>query len=1170
MKLVFITVSSTALKHLIKAKEQVEKNYPGSVEMALYYPKGKVKVDTEKRMVSDIEVADFIFLDLMGTAPQISTLISQGLEHSSGQIVPYGNSLREHLKLGKFTAAGMKSEGSKKPSMESMKKMQSMAETMGKIMPGKMRDMRNYVHLSKYFSLATSENMYYMLLLILKEYGGLKIKERIQAPVESQSIALFDPKDRQQLSVTDYLTRYPLREDLPIVAVICSSNTYPTDTHECIRLIQEKFSKAYNLMILSTKGDFRENRTQMEALLTKAFGRKVNILVNLTPFRLGAGPMGGDFESGIEMLKALDVPYLHPFFMTRRTKKEWEESIQGCTSSETLISVMLPELDGALDAMAIGAMKEGQLEADYNLTTEELTVFEERIQRLMNRIDRQIQLKSKANKDKKIAIIGYNYPPGEGNLFGGAFLDTFASLEAIVKTLGQAGYQVDALTKEALMDVFTAGKAVNSGKYDMQWKDIIRYNHKHYGVKSEIRDHWGEAPGEIMTEENDFLIPGIISKNIFIGLQPTRGIHESSDSEYHDKTIPPHHQYMAFYQWLKEVFQADAIIHVGTHGTLEFLKGKECGLSQDCYPDYLIGDLPHIYLYYVGNPSEAIIAKRRSYANIVSYQPPVFVPGDLYGAYLDLATEVDNYHQALALGQSSASDIRASILVKAESLGFKGDLEHIEGELYRMQQSLIPKGLHVFGKPYNEEELKAYKEALVKMGDAESAQGQVKINQALENAARNNEEKGLLKVLSGHYNEAKLAGDMFRNPDVLPAGSNVYQFDPRLVPTAVAMERGERIADNTLQAYYEDHKTYPQSTAVILWGLETSRTQGESFAQILAYLGVKMDKKPGGWDTSFEIIPLAQLKRPRIDVTVNICGFFRDMFPNLLEDLSDLFEKLYDLDEEDNENYFKAHSKAFYEMLLLQGHDPVEAKQLAISRVFGPKEGEYGTSLTKKIETKNWEKEEEFGETFIASLKHVYNREMHGKAVEGLYTANLKQVDIVSQIRSSHEYEITDLDHYYEFFGGLSKSVEMAKGRKAKLYITDSTSQKPLTETLEASIDRGVRTRLLNPKWIDGMLAHSYHGGQKIYDRFENIMGLSATTNSVSSWIYDDLHESYVADDKMSQRMKENNPHAYMDILQQMMEYNARGYWQANEEQIQKIKEVYKTLEDELESNLTE
>ena len=352
---------------------------------------------------------------------------------------------------------------------------------------------------------------------------------------------------------------------------------------------------------------------------------------------------------------------------------------------------------------------------------------------------------------------------------------------------------------------------------------------------------------------------------------------------------------------------------------------------------------------------------------------------------------------------------------------------------------------------------------------------------------------------------------------------------------------------------------------MILWGLETSRTQGETIGQIMAYLGARLAKGNSAWNPKYELIPIEELGRPRIDVTINICGFFRDLFPNIIDNLDDLLHLVNEADETDGQNYMKANSKKLYAYLTDRGYDHDEAERLSVTRIFGPREGEYGTGITSIIETKAWEKEEQIGSRFLTSLHYAYNRKERGGDMGDLYEQNLKSVEIVSQVRDNNEYEITDLDHYYEFFGGLAKSVEMVRGQKAVMLITDTTGAVPVTETAEKAVAKGIRTRVLNPKWIDGMLAHKYHGAQKIADRFENVMGLAATTGAVEQWIYNDLCAKYAQDKEMRRRMAENNPYAYMDILEQMEEYSRRGYWNADKEQLEAIRQAYLETENRIE-----
>ena len=1155
MKMTFVTVSSPAIENLIAAEKYIAEQSPGALELKLYYAIPEMEFEKRARMTADIENSDFVFVDLMGAPPVNSAAVTAGLENCGGHIVPYGNAAREYMRLGDFVADTT--------SETAGRGMSAMRAESSAVPPG-MSDRKNYGQILKYFRVADYGNMLDLLLFLLTEYGGETGLPEVQPPHEVESIAYCDPERMSFYdSFESYCETFPFDMEKPVIAMLFYAHIYPTDTSGCVRDIKRRLDALGNVVPVAVSGTLAENSETLRAMLCDMLPKPVDVILNFMSFRLSAGPAGGDAQAGVDLLTEIGAPYLHPFFMSRRSEASWRESVQGCTPSEVMVSVMLPELDGCIDTIPVGAVSEPEYNAEHDIYTEKLMLIEERADRLTGRVGKLLNLRLKPNAEKRVAIICYNYPPGEDNLFGGAFLDTFASVEAIVSTLNKEGYCVPALSKDELMQNFTAGKAVNSGRYGDVWDEMIRFPVKKYEADAEVSEAWGPAPGNIMADGSDFLIPGIVAGNIFIGLQPSRRSDDKDEQAYHDKTLPPHHQYIAFYQWLREEFEADAVIHVGTHGTLEFLKGKECGMSGDCYPDRLIGDMPHIYLYYCGNPSEATIAKRRSNANIVSYQPPVFVPGELYGDYLTLATEIENYRQAQAIAPGGASEILTRAMALAVSLNLSGELDDIEAEIYRLGASLIPKGLHVFGSGYDKDEALAYAEGLSKLKAGEND-----IAAAIQKAMVNNETQGLLTVLEGRYNPARLAGDIYRSPEVLPAGYNLFQFDPRLIPSATAAQRGQRIAENTLAQHLAEGGSYPHSVAVILWGLETSRTQGETFSQILSYIGARKSADSSPWDAKYEIIPLAELGRPRIDVTVNICGFFRDMFPNLIDDLDDLFTEIAGLDEDLGDNYIKAHSASLYAILVSAGYDEEQAKQLAVSRVFGPREGRYGTGITGIFETKDWETEEKIGQSFIASLRHVYNRRMRGKAVPGLYEDNLRSVEIVSQIRSNHEYEITDLDHYYEFFGGLAKSVELVKGTKARMLISDTTGEQILTENVEKSIARGIRTRALNPKWIDGLLAHKYHGAQKIYDRFENIMGLAATTNSVEQWVYNDLDKQYVEDEELRRRMIENNPYAYMKILEQMMEYSERGYWDASEEQIERIKAIYLEIENDVEGSI--
>jgi len=1238
MKLSIITVSNPIISDVIKAYRDITKSYGKIFELDVFYV-GRQRKNQLDKINSSIKSSQFLILDLMGSMEEIQDGVLEACRRYTGNIVPIGgenSEIRKLLKLGSFSAGDMKmgKPQGKKMDMESMQKMINMTEKLGAFLPfGKIKDMKNYIYITKYWMNAGTYEIKNLLYLILREYGNYKMLPKPSEPMIISEVSICTPKDMKYFKdIKEYSSVYKLKENKPLVAVLFYGHNYPNKTCHCVEKIIERVEEFANVLPIACRGSSKKNLEEIERLLNSLENIKPDVVMNFMSFRLGAGPMGGNPQGGIDILENLEAQYIHPFFMSKKEVTEWKNSKKGLNPSEFLITVMLPELDGAIETIPVGAIEIDEIDEEFNVEISELKIIDERVDRLVEKIKNWINLRRKPNSDKKLAIICYNYPPGEGNIFGGGFLDTFTSVEKVLSILKNNHYTIENSSKEYLMENFTVNKIVNSPRWENENHEyMIKYPIEKYNDQKEdkkIIEDWGKAPGDIMSYNGNFLIPGITSGNVFIGLQPSRGVHENPEKAYHDKELNPHHQYIAFYKYIREEFKADVIVHVGTHGTLEFLNGKECGMSGECYPDKLIGDIPHLYLYYCGNPSEAVIAKRRSHAVTIGYQSPPFTKSELYGELSELEKIISEYKEAELLRPNSLEKIKIQFLEKAAQLNMdKLSMDEIENELYRIKNSLMPKGLHVFAQSYSRAEALEYMKSIVKYDRAEgksikrilaevkgydydkllkdndieilseleydisklvedyinfkkidvkcdeTALNEIKVSlefgkKAFENSMKNYEKEGLLRGLNGKYLNAKIAGDMIRNPQVFPTGYNLYQFDPRMVPTVSACMQGKNIAENTLQCYKEKSGIYPKSTAVVLWGLETSRTQGETIGQILAYLGVRVKSNKNIFMPEYEIIPIEELGRPRIDVVINICGFFRDMFPNLIYDLNKIFKTLWKLEESDEENYFKANSTKIYKELISQGYSKKDAEELCYSRIFGPAEGAYGTNVTKLIETSNWKDENQIGQAYLSSLKYVYNNSYSGKEVEGLLEKSLSAVDIVSQIRSSHEYEVTDLDHYYEFFGGLSKSIEITKGKKAEIYISDTTGEKVETDSIDKSIEIGVRTRLLNPKWIDGMLQHKYHGVQKISERFENILGLAATTNQVNNWIFSSMQEVYIKNSEIKKTLIENNKWAYLSIVETLMECSERGYYNATKEELEELKKTYLEIEGNIEEEI--
>ena len=1245
MKLIVLTASYDVLRNFSAFFSELGPERKQELKLSLYHTEEMPEPEVLAQLQSAVREADVILHDPHGMADGlVKFLLAECAGCRAQQITVGGDSgrLGRLLRLGDLTGRDVEA-------MAANNNRQSADDQpAARLTPTQQKDYELLLKLRTYWQSGGLENMRNLLLQVVHLWGGEEASHwpLPEEPLTLNGLNLFDPTTRKRCkTLREYWQKTSHNADAPTVAVLFMGSTYPVDLHPIVAGMMERLQGFAHVLPVAFGSITGVDVGQLRELLMygSPSGGAVNMVVNFIPFRLGAGPVGGDSSAVLALLEELKAPLLHPVFLSKRLRQEWEESPEGLSPGEFLVQMMLPELDGAIELLPLAAMDEEGVHEELGIKWRTLSLIGERADRLAAKIRRWLTLQTKPRHNKRLSILCYNYPPGEAHLFGGSFMDTFESVSRLLTRLKQSGYAVQEMSAAELRDAFAGEGLINSA----QWRGeagsaaMLRYPHtrceayfRHSPHRAEMEKQWGPAPGEIMSDGNSYLIPGLINGNVFIGLQPARGIHEQSEKAYHDRSVLPPYQYQAFYHYLREEFKTDAILHFGTHGTLEFMAGKETGMSGRCLPDELAGELPHLYYYYVGNPAEAMVAKRRSHAVLMSYQSPPFVESELYGEYILLDALLNEYHQAEKLNPGQCPDIWARIMKKAAELHLEAeDAEAVEEEIYRMRRSLIPAGLHVLGEGYDREEAASYMKFVLRhdrhdrhevrslqrlVAEAEGldyeqltagshtpelqrlddlvtaltaqfaetgevpslASGNMALQeawaktwqfgrQAFRLASSNLELDQLIRLLDGEYSPARLAGDAIRHPDILPTGYNLYQFDCRSVPSDTAASRGAAIAENVVELYQRRHGHVPDTTALVMWGLETSRTQGETFGQILRLMGVRIAGRSRFNQPVFEIIPLRELGRPRLNVVVTICGFFRDMFPNLLETLNDLFRQVSGLDETEEENRFRKHSLTQYRKLLAEGYEEAEAWDLACARIFGPAAAEYGTNLTKLVETKAWTEEAQLGQSYLNSLKYVYSGASRGKEAGELFADRLGSVELVSQVRSDHEHEVTDLDHFYEFFGGLAKSVQMLKGTDADIYISDTTGLRPHSEDAAAAIGRGLRTRLLNPAWINGLLEHPFHGAQKIAERFGNMLGLAATTGKVDSWMFSELHQAYVADEERSRRMEENNRWAYHQALESLLESHQRRYWDASEEELEQLRSRYMELEGELEGEVT-
>ncbi len=1246
MKVTFIsTVPSSALA---EAALELKDEFNLPLELKVYHPR---QIDEEKvneRAVEmDLLSSDAVFLDIRGSGRSID-LVYQTLKDEQSIVInlmaPVGK-MMEITRLGSFSgrsfAGKIRREEVRDPEevWKRVSRAESIVQTAGRLIPlGTVKDAGNYVRLARYWRYGGKDNYRNLLTLLLRDYLNCNLPFA-KEPVPYPEYGIYHPALGFFHDLKEFLSASGYDQAHPTVGVLFYGNMHFEQCQPVLKSLQREL-EGINLIPVFCDG-IHNLRAMREFFFIE--GRTIlDALVNLTWFRINGGPMGGDPELTRRLLCDLNVPVFTPACMYSRDIDEWWRSDTGLSPLESIMAVIWPELDGCIEPIpccALQSVDHGEWQAC------EVAALEERVSKIASRINGWIRLKRKGNSEKRLAIIIYNYPPGEENLGAASYLDVFSSVSRLLQRLADEGYSVD-LPKRPLHEIFQDLGLFNSAFWQRP-EELLRncfgigkedylkfFSSLSQSIRRDVVEAWGEPPGRVMVADERLLIPGLQFGNVFLGIQPARPPLGEEDvaKASHDKTKPPHHQYIGFYHWLERVWKADAVVHVGTHGLAEFTKGKEIGLSSECFPDLLIGSLPHLYFYHVVNTSEVVIAKRRLYGTTIGYNSPPYMTSDLYRDYAELEDLIDEHGQARLHDPLRMKRVEEKILQKATELHLRSnDLDAIHAELYEMKRRIIPKGLHIIGERYRAADLKSFLEFILRYdrggcrslnrilaeargldyddalkdksrfvddleeidrqashltgiclddsvhaavhasGLSHAAKDQLKKTldfglQFLElYSANDGEIESFLRGLNMSFIPAASGGDVIRTPQILPTGRNLTQFDPTRVPTQTAIERGAEIAENTISAYLKKEGRFPESTGVILWGFETTKTGGETVGQILRYLGVRLVRDAGSWTPRLEVVPLAELGRPRIDALVNICGFFRDMFPNVVLMLDQAFNLAAVQDEPLEMNFVRRHSLQNQKSLIEAGMDERTVRKVANGRIFGPKAGEYGTRMLPLVEDSVWRTEEELSEVFIQSMDHLYAENLHAVKSYAVYRSNLARIDLVSQVRDSHDREIIDLDHYYEFFGGLSRAVQKERGSAPEMLISDTTGEAIQTEDMLDVVARGARTRLLNPKWAHSMLEHDFHGAQQVADRVENMLGLAATTHAVSNWIWSEIAGLYIFDSEMRERLACNNRYAAAEVAKRLLEAQRRGYWHATKDEMERLRDAYMEIEGGIE-----
>ncbi|HUY00392.1 MAG TPA: cobaltochelatase subunit CobN [Candidatus Deferrimicrobium sp.] len=1142
--------------------------------------------------------------------------------------------------------------------------IQKIIKFFGTIVPfGGFKHSKRVIKIMDWWQTGTVDNFICILELVASKYMGLQIPRKQKQKAQKKRKASFwrpESKDHP-ISIEKYLKKFPLKPEYPTLLVVFYGGLHFETSVSVVKKIFEKYSSTWNIIGFYTDGIFTTE------YLYKFINPKTipfDAVLSLIWFPFNGGPMGGHFMETHTILKKWNVPVFLGIGLYNQKYNDFLKRKEGLTPIQILAAVIFPEMDGLIDGIPLlSNIVEKATIGNKELSLIKPYVFEDNLDLMLKRIKARITLKNLKNNDKKLAFIIFNYPPGESGIGNAAYIDSLLSLTRLFKILSDNGYNItppndfDIYDPAELKNWLIKNGFVNSAKW-FSLKDRVtnalntskngfklikvpvqKYIHWYQALNENLRKRiekaWGAPPGKVQTVGNDIYLPIAKFGNIYLAIQPSRGDVEDIEKSYHDQTLPPHHEYLCFYYYILNELEAHAIVHVGTHGTLEFLPGKEVGLKAEyCYNYSMMDYVPHFYLYQISNTSEAMIAKRRSLGTLISYQLPPFIDSGLESAFGKLEEKIHLLKEAELMNNPSLEEAKQELIEEAKNEGFSvSDVAELENEIIKCKSSLIPEGLHVYGDGYTHEDAVNYlwniqpmiphrpnlyellsaefdlppraKENLAAFIREEPDNpdrlkiknialhliSQILNGRSLQelksefpdleffseptlpslmkkiltigNSAMSNYElENLLNGLDGNFTPPKMGGDPIRTPQVLPSGFNLYQFNPQLIPTDMALRRGQQAAEQTLELYRkENNGQYPQNIAVVLWGFETAKTHGEAIGQILTYLGLKINEL-AAWRREPELIPISELNRPRINVTINICGFMRDLFSHVLEMLDEAIDLVINIDEPLEENYVKAQYNEIKKDLIKDGINEKEADIMARFRIFGPNASEYGSILPTMIESGAWKKPEELGTMYMQQMQYAYRRNSRAKPSLKIFKKQLESIDVITQVRDTAAYAVTDLDHYYEFMGGLNQASKVAGNKKGLvILVTDTTNVKVETTTLKTAINRGIKTRTANPKWVKAMLKHDYSGGKKVSNNINYLLGFAATTQQVEHESWNQIFDTMISNDEIQELMKKNNKFAFHDLIGSLLEAIQRKIWNASEEQEKKLKELYLELE---------
>jgi magnesium chelatase subunit H len=1309
MKAVYVVLEPQYQNALTTAAEQINAhNGALAIELAGYLIEELRDPQNYADFCADVAAADVFIASLIFIEDLAQKVVEAVAPHrdrlKAAVVFPSMPEVMRLNKLGSFSMAQLgqsksaiaqfmkkrrEKGGSSAGFQDAMLKLLNTLPAVLKYLPvEKAQDARSFMLSFQYWLGGTPDNLRNFLLMLADKYvfprGEADRPElSVADPVVFPDLGIWHPLAPAMFEdIKEYLNWTASRADLseqarrgPVIGLVLQRSHIVTgDDAHYVALIQELEYRGATVIPVFCGGlDFSRPVNQFFYDPLNPDQPLVDGVVSLTGFALVGGPARQDHPRAVESLSRLNRPYMVALPLVFQTTQEWEESDLGLHPVQVALQIAIPELDGAIEPIVLSGRDDA---------TGKAHTLQDRVDAIAERAIRWASLRLKPRAEKKLAITVFSFPPDKGNVGSAAYLDVFGSIYRVLEEMKAKGYQIADLphNAKALMDAVLKDPEALEGAPELaiahrmsvaEYERLTPYSER-------LEENWGKPPGSLNSDGTHLLVFGRHFGNVFVGVQPTFGYEGDPMRLLYSRSASPHHGFAAYYTYLEKVWQADAVLHFGTHGSLEFMPGKQMGMSETCYPDSLIGALPNLYYYAANNPSEATIAKRRGYASTISYLTPPAENAGLYKGLKELGELVGSYQQ---LRESSRGvQVVNAIVETSRQCNLDKDValpdldaaeldldrrDAVVGAVYRqlmeIESRLLPCGLHTIGKPPTAEEaiatlvniaaLERQDEGLrslpgllaesrsrtiedIYRGNDAGVLADVELNRqitetcraavaamvrevtgsdgrvtlrrnfgwffdllerwgfrfpsawqracssagfagvdgaeldrsfaylrfCLEQVCADQEMQSLLRALDGEYVLPGPGGDPIRNPGVLPSGKNIHALDPQAIPTRAAIAAAKVVVDRLIERQKAEQGTWPETIACVLWGTDNIKTYGESLAQILWFIGVRPMPDSLGRVNKLELIPLQELGRPRLDVVVNCSGVFRDLFINQMALIDQGVKLAAEADEPIEMNFVRKHS-------LEQAVEQGISLRDAATRVFSNASGSYSSNVNLAVENSTWEEESELQEMYLSRKTFAFNADNPGEMNQqrGVFEAAMKTADVTFQNLDSAEISLTDVSHYFDSDPTKLIAGLRADGKAPTSYIADTTTANAQVRSLSETIRLDSRTKLLNPKWYEGMLNSGYEGVREVAKRLNFTLGWSATSGAVDNFVYEEANDTFINDAEMRQRLMDLNPHSFRRIVGTLLEVHGRGYWETSEQNIAQLQEIYQEIEDRIE-----